>query len=59
MIGKYKDVVEKQQELLDKDEINRLKRILKKCQIYDEEKMERIKYLQNIITYLENKLEGY
>jgi len=59
MSGKYKGVVEKQQELLDKDEINRLEEMLKKCQICDGEKMERIKYLQNIITYLENRLEGY
>ena len=59
MDNKHKTIAEKEQDLLDKDEINRLKRMLKKCQICDEEKMKRIKYLENVITYLENKLEEH
>ena len=41
------------------NEINRLKRLLRQNQISNKEECERIKYLENIITYLENKLEGY
>jgi len=59
MDNEHKSVAEKEQSLLDKDEINRLKRLLKQCQVTDEEKYRRIKYLENIITYLESKLERY
>lgn len=37
------------------EEIKRLERLLEKCQACDKEKLERIKYLEHVVKYLESK----
>ena len=37
-------------------EIQRLKRVMEKCLVVEDEKTKRLKYLENILSYLENKL---
>jgi len=37
-------------------EIEKLQRMLIKYKVCEEEKVKRIKYLENVLTYLENKL---
>jgi len=38
------------------EEIKRLQRMLKQCKVCEEEKANRLKYLENILAYFESKL---
>ena len=48
---------EKDTKIKEKDvEIKRLQRMLIKYKVCEEEKANRLKYLENVLAYLENKL---